>query len=238
MEQIKERDGMTLPDSKAIRDAYRESTMRIQTLGEEIANSITHGIGAVLSAAGLALLVVLAVLFGDTWRVVSLSIYGSTLILLYLISTLYHGLTNIKAKRVFRILDHSSIFLLIAGTYTPVTLIYMRGPWGWTLFGLIWGLAAFGISFKLLFFGKYEKLSVLLYIIMGWLIVIAIKPMLVMLPDGMLLWIVLGGLSYTLGIIFYGLKRMPYHHTVWHLFVLGGSICHFFGMLFYTTASY
>ena len=205
------------------------------SLGEEIANSVTHGIGAALSVAGLVLLVVFASLYGDVWRVVSFSIYGSTLIILYLASTLYHSFPQPRVKRVFQILDHSSIYLLIAGTYTPITLVSMRGPWGWTLFGLIWGMAAGGIVFKAFLTGKFRAISIISYIAMGWLIVIALKPMLKTVPPGMLLWLVIGGLCYTFGIIFYGLKKLPFNHAIWHLFVLGGSITHFFGMLFYLT---
>ena len=155
-----------------------------QSLGEEIANSITHGIGAALSLAALVLLVVFASIYGDTWRVVSFSIYGTTLFFLYLASTLYHSFTNRRVKRFFRILDHSSIYLLIAGTYTPVTLVPMRGPWGWTIFGLIWAMAIGGIIVKIFMIGKYKFLSVLVYVAMGWLILIAIKPILQMVPRG------------------------------------------------------
>ena len=203
------------------------------TMGEEIANSITHGIGAALSIAGLVLLVVFASLYGDVWRVVSFSIYGSTLIILYLASTLYHSIPLPRAKRIFHILDHSSIYLLIAGSYTPVTLISMRGPWGWTLFGLIWTLAIGGIFFKAFLFGKFRAFSVISYIMMGWLIVIALKPMLQAIPAGMFFWIILGGACYTFGIIFYAVKKIPFNHAIWHLFVLGGSISHFFGVFFY-----
>ena len=202
-----------------------------QSIGEEIANSITHGIGAALSVAGLVLLIVFSSLYGDVWRIVTFSIYGSTLIILYLASTLYHSFTNPKVKQFFKLMDHISIYLLIAGTYTPITLTVMRGPLGWTLFGLIWGMAIAGILSKLFFMGKLEVLSVLFYIAMGWLVVIAIKPMIAMVPAGMIVWLVIGGLSYTIGVIFYALKKMPYHHTVWHLFVLGGSISHFMGIL-------
>ncbi len=206
-----------------------------QSIGEEIANSITHGIGAALAIAGLVLLIVFSSLYGDAWRIVTFSIYGSTLVILYLASTLYHSFTNPKVKHFFKIMDHVSIYLLIAGTYTPIALTVMRGPWGWTIFGLIWGMAIAGIISKLFLIGKLEVLSVLFYIAMGWLIVIAIKPMMVMVPTGMIVWLVIGGLSYTFGIIFYALKKMPYHHAVWHLFVLGGSISHFMGILFNLT---
>jgi hemolysin III len=206
-----------------------------QSIGEEIANSITHGIGAALAIAGLVLLVVFSSLYGDVWRIVTFSIYGSTLIILYLASTLYHSFTNPKVKHFFKIMDHVSIYLLIAGTYTPIALTVMRGPWGWTLFGLIWGMAIAGIISKLFFVDKFEVLSVLFYIAMGWLVVIAIKPMMAMVPTGMIVWLVIGGLSYTFGIIFYALRKMPYHHTIWHLFVLGGSISHFMGIFFNLT---
>ncbi len=203
------------------------------SLGEEIANSITHGIGAALSIAALVLLVVFAALRGDAWRVVGFSIFGSSLFILYLTSTLYHSFTNRRVKRIFRVLDHSMVFILIAGSYTPITLTVLRGPWGWTLFGLIWGLAIFGIVMKIAFFDRFNTLSVVLYILMGWLVVIALKPLLSAAPMGLMIWMGIGGLSYTLGVIFYAWERLPFNHAVWHLFVLGGSISHFFGMLFH-----
>lgn len=206
-----------------------------QSDNEEIANSIVHGIGVALSIAGLVLLVVFASLHGDPWRIVSFSIYGATLIILYSVSTLFHGFKKPGIKRFFRLLDLSAIYLLIAGSYTPLTLVSMRGPWGWTLFGLIWGMAIFGIVFKLIFRDRFELVSFGIYLLMGWLILIAIKPMLQMLPSGMILWLFIGGGSYMLGLVFYALRRVPFHHTLWHLFVLGGSISHFFGMLFYLT---
>ncbi len=207
-----------------------------QSLGEEIANSITHGIGAALATTALTILVVFAALKGDAWRVVSFSIYGASLVILYTSSTLFHAITHKGIKRYFRIMDLSAIFLLIAGTYTPITLLPLRGTgWGWTMFGLIWGIAFLGILSKTFFYGKYEKLSIIFYVLMGWLIVIAIKPMLANLPTGLLIWILIGGLSYTIGIIFLAWTKFPYSHTVWHLFVLGGSISHFFGILLYLT---
>ena len=205
---------------------------RSQTLGEEIANSITHGIGTGLSIAALAILVVFAAKKGDPWEIVGFSIYGTSLFLLYLFSTLYHGFTHQKVKRVFRVLDHSAIFILIAGTYTPITLTALRGPWGWTLFGIVWGLAGAGIILKVMLFGRFEKLSVLLYILMGWIVIIALKPLITMLPAVSLMWIGIGGLFYTIGVIFYAWQKLPYHHVIWHIFVLGGSVSHFFGMLF------
>jgi hemolysin III len=205
-----------------------------QSLGEEIANSITHGIGAALATAALTILVVFAALKGDAWRVVSFAIYGASLVIMYTSSTLYHAFTHKGAKRYFRIMDHSSIFLLIAGTYTPITLLPLRDTdWGWTMFGLIWGMAILGILFKTFFYGKLEKLSVVFYVLMGWLAIIAIKPMIANLPTGLLIWIAIGGLFYTLGIIFYAWTKLPYSHSIWHLFVLGGSISHFFGILLY-----
>ena len=203
------------------------------TVGEEIANSITHGVGAALSVAGLTLLVVLAAIYGDVWRVVSFSIYGSSLVLLYLASTLYHSIQQPKVKRILRIFDHSAIYLLIAGTYTPFTLVSMRGAWGWTLFGVVWGLALLGIAFKTIFIGRYEKLATAAYVLMGWLVVFAFKEMLVMIPPGGIIWMVVGGVVYTLGVLFYAWEKLPYNHAIWHLFVLGGSICHFFAILFH-----
>jgi hemolysin III len=204
---------------------------REQTTGEEIANSVTHGIGAGLAAAGLSVLVTLAAMQGDPWRVVSFSIYGATLVLLYLASTLYHGFRGPRVKRVFQTLDHSAIFLLIAGTYTPFSLVTLRGPWGWTLFGLIWGLAVTGIVLQAVAPDRYRIAQVLLYVGMGWLALIAIKPLIESLPAGGMAWLVAGGMSYTLGVGFYAWKRLRFAHAIWHLFVLGGSVCHFFCMI-------
>jgi hemolysin III len=203
------------------------------TLGEEIANSITHGIGAGLSVVGLIVLVVLATLYGDVWRIVSFSIYGATLIILYLASTLYHSFRNKRVKKIFKILDHSTIFLLIAGTYTPFLLISLRGVWGWILFGVIWGLSVSGIVFKALFIDRFRKLSVLIYILMGWLCVVAIKQMVVRIPLGGLIGLTAGGVLYTTGVIFYAWRKLKFSHAIWHLFVLGGSICHYFSIFFY-----
>ncbi|MFO7838207.1 MAG: hemolysin III family protein [Desulfosalsimonadaceae bacterium] len=206
---------------------------RRYSFGEELANSLTHGLGAALSIAALVTLLLYSANYQDPWRAVGFSIYGAALFLLYLASTLYHSFSDKKIKSCFRLLDHSSIFILIAGTYTPVTLIAMRGPWGWTLFGLIWGLAAAGVLFKLFFTGRFQRLSLGFYAAMGWIALIAIQPMLVMLPTGLLLWIIAGGLFYTFGTGFYVWKSLPYHHAVWHVFVLAGSIAHFSGILYY-----
>lgn len=202
-----------------------------QSLGEEIANAITHGTGVGLSIAALVILVVFAAKRSDTWKVVSFSIYGATMIALYLASTLYHSFPQPNIKRFFRILDHSSIFLLIAGTYTPVTIGTMRGGWGWTLFGIIWGLSIVGINLKIFAMSKLKLLSVIIYVLMGWMVVIAIKPLLSSSSHMFLIWMLIGGLAYTLGVLFYTARKLPYHHSIWHLFVLGGSVCHFFGML-------
>ncbi|MCB5235134.1 MAG: hemolysin III family protein [Candidatus Cloacimonetes bacterium] len=202
-----------------------------QSLPEELANAITHGIGAGLSIAALVILVVYAAKISDVWKVVSFSIYGATMITLFLSSTLYHSFPQPKVKRFFRILDHSSIFLLIAGTYTPVTIGAMRGGWGWALFGVIWGLAIGGILLKIFAMGKLKWLSTVIYLLMGWMVIIAVKPLLQTVPPGFLTWMLIGGACFTLGIIFYVARKMPFHHAIWHLFVLGGCICHFFGML-------
>jgi len=205
------------------------------TLTEEIFHSITHGIGAALAVAGLVVLVVLAAQEGDEWRIVSFSIYGGSLTLLYLASTLYHSFQDERLKRFFRHFDHLSIFLLIAGTYTPVTLISLRGAWGWTLFVLIWGFALGGIVYELLFLGHYKWITLTIYLGMGWLAIVAIKPMLTMVPRGLFWWLLAGGLCYTGGVLFYVREKMRYHHVLWHLFVLFGSACHFLGFFFYLT---
>ena len=220
------------PKLKNIKDT---TTVRLYTLGEEIAHSITHGVGIVLSIAGLTLLLVQAFLYGNAYQIVSFSIYGATLIFLYLASTLYHSFQQPRVKQMFQIVDHSAIYLLIAGSYTPFLLISIRGVWGWTLLMIIWGLAILGVSFKTLFINRFEKLSVLTYILMGWLCVVALNEMLVSIPVGGLIWLAAGGVVYTLGIIFYAMHRIPYNHAVWHVFVLGGSLCHYFAVLFYLT---
>jgi len=201
------------------------------TLEEEIANSITHGVGVLLSVAALVILITVALQRGSAWHVVGFTIFGSSLILLYLASTLYHGIQHPRVKTVLRRFDHGAIFLLIAGTYTPFLLTNLRGPWGWSLFGVIWGIAVFGILFKAFATRGFERLSVAIYIPMGWLAIIAVKQLFTELPPASLLWLVVGGVTYTLGITFYAWKRLPFNHAVWHLFVLGGSISHFFSVL-------
>jgi len=205
------------------------------TLTEELLHGITHGIGAVLAIVGLAVLVLPALWQDDAWRVISFSVYGGSLTLLYLASTLYHGFRDEQIKLFFRHLDHLSIFLLIAGTYTPVILICLRGVWGWTLFGLIWAVAVAGMVYELLFLGRYRWITVTIYLGMGWLALIASKPMITMVPRGLLWWLLAGGLFYTGGVVFYVRKQMRYHHVLWHIFVLFGSACHFLGFLFFLT---
>lgn len=201
------------------------------SLGEEIANSVTHGVGWLASVGGLAVLVTLAALTGGALRVVSCAVFGTTLVLLYAASTLYHALPSPRAKRVFRVLDHSAIFLLIAGTYTPLALVALGGGWGWALFSCVWFLAVVGVLLNTLAHGRWRWLSITLYLLMGWLVVIATKPLLAALAITPLVLLVAGGLAYTLGLTFYALKRMPYGHAVWHLFVLAGSTLHYFAVL-------
>ena len=200
---------------------------------QELANSVTHGLGIALSVAGLVVLVVLAGLHATVWHVVSFSIYGASLILLYTSSTLYHSVHSPRLKRIFRILDHSSIYLLIAGSYTPFVLVNLRGRWGWSLFGVIWALSLIGIFVKAFFTGRFKAVSTAVYLLMGWLVVIAIKPLAHAMPIGGIAWLLAGGLAYTLGAVIYLRKRIPYHHAVWHLFVLAGSICQYFAVLLY-----
>ncbi|HOO74409.1 MAG TPA: hemolysin III family protein [Tepiditoga sp.] len=203
------------------------------TTGEEVANSIIHGFGMLFSLAALVLMIIFSALEGTAWHVVSTSIFGVTLLLLYTSSTLYHALTNRKAKNLFQIFDHSSIYLLIAGTYTPFTLVTLRGPLGWTLFGIVWGMAVLGILFKIFFVKRFVFLSTLIYIIMGWMIIIGINPLMQNIDPNGIFWLVTGGILYTLGTVFYIWRKFRYHHAVWHLFVLAGSFCHFWCVLFY-----
>jgi hemolysin III len=200
---------------------------RRYTHGEEIAHSITHGIGAGLSILALVLMVVRSAGGGDPWRVVSVSIFGTSLFVLYISSTIYHALYNPQARHVFKILDHSGIYFLIAGSYTPFLLISLRGGWGWAMFGVVWFLALMGILFKAFFAGRFKLISTLLYLAMGWLCAIAIKPMLANVPHGALIWLLAGGVAYSGGTFFYLWRGMKFHHAVWHVFVLAGSFCHF-----------
>lgn len=203
------------------------------TLGEEIANSVTHGVGIILAIAGLAVLVAFATLHGDAWHVVSCSIFGATLILLYTTSTIYHSLRAESAKQLLRVLDHAAIFLLIAGTYTPFMLVNLRGPWGWSLLAVIWGLAVAGIVLRLFLRGRLHGVVVAIYVAMGWAILVAVQPMLENVALGGLLLLAAGGLAYTGGVLFYRWESLKYHHAIWHGFVLLGSALHFFSILFY-----
>lgn len=201
--------------------------------GEEIAHCATHGAGLLLSLAGLAALIAAARTHADSLLLVACSVFGFSLILLYLASTLYHGIPSPRAKRVLRVLDHSAIFLLIAGTYTPFTLVSLRGPWGWGLFGAVWGMALAGILFKAFATGRLRRLSVVFYLAMGWCVLVALQPLMAALaPEGVRL-LFLGGVAYTAGVVFYAWRRLPYHHAVWHLFVLAGSVLHFLAVLLY-----
>jgi hemolysin III len=203
---------------------------------DEILNSITHGIGVLLSIAGLVLLLVFAAIQeADTWKVVSFSIYGASLIIMYLASTLYHAFRDRNIKQFLNVFDHASIYVLIAGTYTPFTLVTMRGPWGWSIFGVIWGLAIAGVVYKLFFYNdRYRRLSALLYVFMGCIIVIAIRPLIRNIPVGGLLWLAAGGVLYIGGVFFYLRdKKNRFNHVIWHLFVLAGSMFHFFAIFFY-----
>jgi hemolysin III len=202
-----------------------------QSTGEEIANAITHGIGALLAIAALVVLVVLAAMKGTVWHVVSFSIFGTTLVLLYFASTLYHSLTFTRAKGLFHKFDHISIYLLIAGTYTPFCLTALRGWVGWTVLGIVWTCAIIGAVIKAISIGSKVRLSTILYVMMGWVILIAIKPLYEAVSFSGFIFLIAGGVSYTLGTIFFMRDQVKYNHSVWHLFVLGGSVLHFFSVL-------
>ncbi|MFD1990958.1 hemolysin III family protein [Paenibacillus nicotianae] len=200
---------------------------------EEVANAVTHGIGAALSIAALVILIVFASLKGTPWHVVSFTIYGVSMLLLYISSTLVHGFRDGKAKDLFEIFDHSAIYLFIAGTYTPLMLIVVKGVLGWSIFGVVWGIAILGCAFKAYFVKRFLFMSTIFYILMGWLIVVAWEPLTTNMASGGIILLAIGGLMYTLGTIFYVWRGFPFHHAVWHLFVLAGSILHFFMILFY-----
>ncbi len=220
-------------NSKAVKEKNKEKVPlnKRYTLGEEIFNSVSHGVGALLAVAGTVVLIVMSALYTDPWGIVSGAIYGGTLIILYTMSTLYHALTNEKAKYVMRIMDHATIFLLIAGTYTPITLYSMRGPLGWVLFGFIWGSAVLGIVLNSIDLEKFKKISLVCYIVMGWAIVVAIVPLIKSMPAISLVFLLAGGLTYSVGIVFYAIKKIKYFHSVWHLFTVGGSVLHYFAIL-------
>jgi len=201
------------------------------TWQEELFCSLTHGVGAVFSIIGLTALVAVATMTGDPWRMVSVSVFGITLFLCYAASTLYHMWTHPRLKYQFQIFDHCAIYLLIAGTYTPFLLINMRGPWGWSMFGVLWGFAVAGCFWKFFFTGRYMMVSSMLYVAMGWMAVIAIKPAMETIPADVLSWLVAGGVAYTLGVPFYLWERLPHNHGIWHLFVMAGSAMHFIAVL-------
>ena len=209
------------------------TTRRVPSRGEEIANSVSHGVGFLAALAATPFLVIAAARRGDSVAIVGASVFAATTAILYLASTLYHALPRNKAKRVFRVIDHSAIFVLIAGTYTPFTLGVLRGAWGWTLFGLVWGLAILGIVLKSVGGLGYPRLSTVLYIGMGWHALIEIRPLWIHVPVAGWVWLIAGGLAYTSGIAFYAAERVRYGHFVWHVFVLMGTVCHFFAVLWY-----
>jgi len=200
---------------------------------EEIFNVVSHGIGFLLSIAALVLLVVFASIYGSVWHIVSYSIYGTSLVILYLASTLFHWSSKPSRRLKLNVFDHASIYVLIAGTYTPLMLVTLRGPWGWSLFGVVWGMAILGIILKFFFTGRYNKLSTMAYVIMGWVVVIALKSLIANLSTPGLIWLSIGGISYSVGAIFYLLNKIPYNHAIFHLFVLGGSIAHFVTIFWY-----
>ena len=209
------------------------ATAAAYTPREELANAVTHACGIALSVAGLVALLVVAVTHGNTWHVTSAAIFGASLVLLYTTSTLYHSVPGAARKFILRKFDHAAIFLLIAGTYTPFLLVSLRGPLGWSFFGVIWGLAVLGITLKFWFAGRFKVVSTLIYLVMGWLVLFAVKPVLAAIGADGLRLLVVGGFCYTLGTGFYLWKRLPYHHAIWHLFVLAGSACHWACIYFY-----
>jgi hemolysin III len=209
------------------------SQERAQSLGEEIANSVSHGLGFLAAVAICPILIVSAVRRDGAAGVVGASIFAFTMMFLYIASTLYHSMARNKAKQVFRILDHGAVFLLIAGTYTPFTIGVLRGAWGWTLFGLVWGIAVVGVVLKAVGGVRYRRLSMMVYLTMGWLVLIAIKPLWLNMSSWGLFWLLAGGGAYTAGVGFYAAKRIPYAHFVWHLFVIAGTVCHCIAVLRY-----
>jgi hemolysin III len=204
---------------------------RTQSRGEEIANSVSHGVGLLAALAATPVLVLSAVRHGGAARIAGASVFAAAMVLLYLTSTLYHALPRNCAKRVFQVLDHAAIFLMIAGTYTPITLGVLRGTWGWTLFGLVWSLAITGVALTAGGGVRYPKLTTSLYLAMGWLVLIAVKPLWLRMPSEGLLWLLAGGIAYTVGVVFYAAKRVRYSHFIWHLFVITGTSCHYVAVL-------
>ncbi len=204
-----------------------------KTIGEEIANCLSHGIGLLAAMAALPILVLAAIQREDVPGIVGSGVFGTTMVLMYLTSTLYHSWPESRAKRVFQVLDHGAIFLLIAGTYTPFALGVLSGAWGWTMLGLEWGLAIFGVVMKIFWGVRYPRLSIVLYLIMGWLVLVAVNPLSLSMPVWGLFWLVSGGVAYTAGVAWYTAKSVRYNHLVWHLFVMAGTGCHFIAVLWY-----
>lgn len=204
---------------------------RAETMGEELASALTHGLGATAALAGGAVLITLAALYGDGWQLGAAIVFGFTLLLLYVASTLYHAIQHPVAKGRLQVFDHCAIYLLIAGTYTPFTLIGLRGPVGWTLFGVIWALAVIGVIFKLFYTGRFKRLSTLVYIAMGWLVIVAAKPVMAALDAWTFGWLIAGGVFYTLGTVFYHRPEMKFSHAIWHVFVILGSVCHYISVM-------
>lgn len=207
--------------------------MHIYPPREELANRLTHGLGIAFSVVGLVLMVVFSARFGDAWQVVSTAIFGTTLVLLYSASTLYHSFDHEATRRLLQKIDHACIFLLIAGTYTPFLLVTLRGPWGWSLFGVVWGLAVVGVALKFWFAGRFNLASTIVYLAMGWIVIVALRPLLAALPSGGVKLLFAGGICYTGGAAFYLWEKLPYHHAIWHLFVLAGSVCHWAAVFCY-----
>ena len=209
------------------------SPSRAWTVGEEVAHAVTHGVGLLAAIAGLVILLVEAAATRDPWRITACAVYASTLVLLYGTSTLYHALSATRARAILRVLDHSAIFLLIAGTYTPFALVSLRGPWGWTLLGIVWGLAALGITAKAVFGTRWPVFSTVIYVGMGWVVVVAVKPLVAHVPPAAIAWLLAGGIAYTGGVVFYAWTKLRYSHAIWHLFVLAGSVCHYVAVFRY-----
>lgn len=207
--------------------------MENHSLREEIANSISHGLGLVLALVAVPVLLLAAMRDGSSHSVVGVSVFAGTMVLLYLASTLYHSLTHETAKRLFRVFDHTAIFLLIAGTYTPFSLGVLRGPWGWSMLAAVWALAIVGITLKIRRQTRHSRISIVLYVIMGWLAIVAVKPILALVPVPGILLILAGGIAYTAGLGFFAAQRIRYNHLIWHLFVIAGTTCHFFAVLWY-----
>ena len=212
-------------------DGLSDASRTLAGAREELANALTHGLGAAAALAGGAVLITLAALNGDGWQLAGAIVFGLCLLLLYLASTLYHAVQHPVLKGRLKVFDHCAIYLLIAGTYTPFTLVGLRGPWGWGLFVAIWTLAVAGVVFKLFFTGRFRGLSTVIYIAMGWLVLVAIKPLLAALDAWTFGWLLAGGVCYTLGTVFYHRPSLPYSHAIWHLFVVAGSVCHYVSVL-------